>query len=138
MADAKNQVTPEQAAADRDAGFAAAEARRAEKAQMKQGMKSLPSNPASGVHTGGTVLSMTIGRDQIGTRNLHVLDTLLPKEPVIIFRAKDILSTMVLQHYTTLLETYSPYSAIIEDMVEKINEFREWQHANPTSIRLPD
>jgi len=79
-----------------------------------------------------------IHEGMIGKRNKHILDTLLPGEPIIIFRAKDILSTMVLQHYSTLLETYSPYSEIADDVVGKINDFREWQHTNPASVKLPD
>lgn len=124
MAEAKNQVTPEQAAAERDRGFADAAARRAQHAAMR----------SSGVK----VLSRTISDQEIGGRNMHILDSLLPDEPIVIFRAKDILSTMVLQRYLTMLEDYVPGSEIAEAVVNKITEFRNWQQANPQSVRIPD
>ena len=60
-------------------------------------------------------------------------------EPIIIFRAKDILSIMVLAHYQSLLETYIPENHEFHERVaEKMREVREWQLMNPAKTHLPD
>ena len=60
-------------------------------------------------------------------------------EPIIIFRAKDILSIMVLAHYQSLLETYVPENHEFHQRVqEKTAEVREWQLMNPNKVHLPD
>lgn len=59
-------------------------------------------------------------------------------EPIIVFRAKDILSTMVLQHYLGLVEMYAADLEFEADLVERLNEFRTWQRDNPSRVKLPD
>lgn len=68
----------------------------------------------------------------------QILESLTPGEPVFVFRGQDILSTMVLMHYATLVEGYSPHSEMVEGITEAINKFRDWQHANPQKVKLPD
>lgn len=137
MAEAKNQITPEEAAMNKAGDFARAEARRALVAERKK-------NELLGVEVPVESLPEFIApvtpitQAQVDARNKHILDSLMPGEPIFIFRAKDILSTMVLQQYASLLETYSPYAEIMEATVQKINDFRDWQHANPSAVKLPD
>jgi hypothetical protein len=59
-------------------------------------------------------------------------------EPVFILRAKDLLSTLTLMHYMTLLEAYVPYHDIVGDVAVRLEEFRKWQQEHPHDIRLPD
>jgi hypothetical protein len=60
-------------------------------------------------------------------------------EPMIIFRARDILSLMVIAHYQGLVETYLPEATEFQERVsEKGREVREWQRKNPSRIHLPD
>lgn len=60
-------------------------------------------------------------------------------EPIIIFRAKDILSLMVIAHYQHLLEMYIPENREFHARVAmKAQEVREWQSLNPSKVHLPD
>jgi hypothetical protein len=63
---------------------------------------------------------------------------MMDDEPIIVFRAKDILSTMVLLDYISLLGKYVPGTIIEADALEKLEEFRSWQVNNPDKVRLPD
>jgi hypothetical protein len=60
------------------------------------------------------------------------------KEPYFVLRAQDILSTMSLLHYATLVETYVPYSELPDDVAILIRQFRDWQQNHPTQVKLPD
>lgn len=68
----------------------------------------------------------------------QILQHLGRDEPVFIFRAKDILSTMVIMHYLTLVTSYNPDNFLIESITETLNEFRRWQQENPSEVKLPD
>lgn len=58
---------------------------------------------------------------------------------MIIFRARDLLSLLVIAHYQGLVETYLPENHEFQQRVaEKAKEVREWQSANPNRIHLPD
>jgi len=59
-------------------------------------------------------------------------------EPVFILRAQDLISVMVLHEYLRLLEIFDPHGEKMVSAVDKMNEFRKWQHANPSRVRLPD
>lgn len=60
-------------------------------------------------------------------------------EPIFVFRAKDLLSVMVINHYLALLENYIPAEApICEGVVDDLNLFRHWQLAHSDLVRLPD
>lgn len=73
---------------------------------------------------------------QLFGKTLH---NLAPDEPTITFRAQDILSTMVIQHYLGLLELYSPQEMWIQESLHGLmNEFRLWQKMNPSKVKLPD
>lgn len=69
---------------------------------------------------------------------MHILDSLKPGEPIIIFRAKDILSVMVIVEYQNLIEKYGTDTELQAAVHEKLQEFRIWQQQNPQHIRLPD
>jgi hypothetical protein len=68
----------------------------------------------------------------------QILKNLEPGEPYFVFRAQDILSTMVLNYYAKLLEEYSPGQDQIVSVVKCANDFRAWQHENPNKVKLPD
>ena len=68
----------------------------------------------------------------------EILESVTADEPIFVFRAKDILSTMVLLHYLTLVESYNPHSEQCESITRWIDQFRKWQHANPEKVKLPD
>src|SRR5438309_248470 len=54
-------------------------------------------------------------------------------EPMIIFRAKDVLSLMVIAHYQSLLEMYIPENfGFHERVAAKALEVRQWQALNPS------
>jgi hypothetical protein len=60
-------------------------------------------------------------------------------EPIIIFRAKDVLSLMVIAHYQELLEMYIPENREFHARVAmKAQEVREWMALNPNKVHLPD
>ena len=59
-------------------------------------------------------------------------------EPTFTFRAQDILSVMVLDHYARLLEMYEPNGPKSVQVVDELNKFRAWQQANPGKVKLPD
>ena len=72
-------------------------------------------------------------------RDLHIIqDATLSDEPYIVFRAQDILSTMVLLTYIKLLGDYVPGTQIEHDAMERLEEFRSWQVNNPNKVKLPD
>jgi hypothetical protein len=72
-------------------------------------------------------------------RDLHIIqDATLSDEPYIVFRAQDILSTMVLLTYIKLLGDYVPGTSIEHDALERLEEFRAWQVNNPNKVKLPD
>ena len=68
----------------------------------------------------------------------QILQHLHDGEPVFILRAQDILATMSLKHYLTLVEMYNPGSIQVEQVTHMINDFLAWQRANPSFIKLPD
>lgn len=68
----------------------------------------------------------------------EILTHLHPDEPVFILRAQDILATMAVKHYLTLVEMYSPGSEQVESVTHVVNSFLAWQHANPSKVKLPD
>lgn len=68
----------------------------------------------------------------------EILTHLHPDEPVFILRAQDILATMSVKHYLTLVEMYSPHSIQAEQVTDMVNDFIAWQHANPSKVKLPD
>jgi hypothetical protein len=160
MAENKHTLTPEQVAANVAADHLRRQERAAEMQARRERGEYVPHPPTDdGVQVGGPLLSdptlpiraypaaglmfgisayPSDGLMGIGERNKHILDTLKPGEPIVIFRAKDILSTMVLLHYQTLLEMYNPHAEINERMVEKIAEFRLWQQQNPDKVKIPD
>lgn len=60
-------------------------------------------------------------------------------EPIFVLRAKDLLSVLALQAYIDFLEKYEANDApILVEAVDRLNEFREWQKANPGKVKLPD
>lgn len=73
------------------------------------------------------------------TKADRILQNLLPGEPIFVLRGKDILSLMALQHYTTLLELYTPHNTEqLEGLSHVMDLFRLWQYQNPDKIKLPD
>lgn len=68
-----------------------------------------------------------------------LIDCATTGEPVFVFRAKDLLSTMVLTHYVGLLSLYlAPDDEIVPMVHDDLDKFRNWQKANPSLVRLPD
>lgn len=59
-------------------------------------------------------------------------------EPVFIIRAQDMLSSFILAEYERLVEQYSPYGEMAEEIAEIRREFKEWQRANASSVKFPD
>lgn len=60
-------------------------------------------------------------------------------EPYIVFRAKDILSVLVIKQYQDLLDIYTGGVTEIDELVvERIHEFIDWQRGNPALVKLPD
>lgn len=60
-------------------------------------------------------------------------------EPYIIFRAKDILSLFALLEYERQIEHFQGDDhEFAEELAERIQEFKQWQRANPDKIKLPD
>lgn len=68
----------------------------------------------------------------------EILDSLLPGEPVFVFRAKDILSSFALEAYLTMVEKFAHNGPQAASLVEAINRFREWQTSHPNDVKLPD
>lgn len=71
-------------------------------------------------------------------KDADILRHLEPGEPVFIFRAKDILSIMALDAYAGMVEKFSPHSDHLAAIVDRMKDFRDWQHANPSKVKLPD
>lgn len=86
---------------------------------------------------GRSILALFPYSDRNGV-TLSIVSENDPEEPTVTFRAKDILSTMVLNHYASLLEIYDPYGRKAEQLQEAIYNFQSWQRANPDKVRLPD
>lgn len=68
----------------------------------------------------------------------QILGHLGRDEPVFIFRAQDILSTMVIKQYLSLVEIYNPNNLLLESIIDSMNEFIAWQQQNPEKVKLPD
>jgi hypothetical protein len=66
-------------------------------------------------------------------------DCAVTGEPVFVFRAKDIFSTMVLTRYLEIVESYGPSDHEFQrTIVESIQMFKDWQAANTDKVRYPD
>lgn len=60
-------------------------------------------------------------------------------EPVFVFRAKDFFSVMILAHYAEIIEKYGPDDADFHrDVIDHLNEFKQWQRENVDKVRYPD
>lgn len=60
-------------------------------------------------------------------------------EPVFVFRAKDFFSVMILAHYAEIIEKYGPDDAQFHrDVIDHLNDFKEWQRQNVDKVRYPD
>lgn len=68
----------------------------------------------------------------------EILQHLHPGEPVFVLRAQDVLSVLNMNHYLTLIETYSPHSDQAQSITDMIGSFLSWQRANPSLVKLPD
>ena len=68
----------------------------------------------------------------------EILGHLYPGEPVFIFRAKDLLSIFALDRYAEVVERFDPGSPHLASIVDALGEFREWQRAHPSKVKLPD
>jgi len=68
----------------------------------------------------------------------EILQHLHKDEPVFIFRAQDLLSIFALEEYARVIEKYTPHGPQLESIVEAKNQFRAWQIANPSKVKLPD
>lgn len=68
-----------------------------------------------------------------------VEDCLIREEPFFVFRGRDIFSTMVLKHYLKILEDYGPDDPDFQaNIVEFINNLKNWQTQNVADVRYPD
>ena len=74
----------------------------------------------------------------VGGKAGEILDHLYPDEPVFVFRAKDILSVFALDEYARIVEKYDAHGPQIQSIVDRANDFRAWQKANPDKVKLPD
>lgn len=72
--------------------------------------------------------------------NLTKLDgTPIPDdEPLILFRAKDKLTPELLEHYKEMCQKAGCQPQQVDSLDELIQQFRDWQVANPDKVRLPD
>jgi len=68
----------------------------------------------------------------------EILGHLHEDEPIFVFRAQDILSVMVLSHYSKLLEDFQQDGDQLTSVIDAANDFRTWQKANPGKVKLPD
>ncbi len=60
-------------------------------------------------------------------------------EPYFVFRAKDLLSTLVLKRYQELVDDYQgDDQSHAMTIAEQISNFIAWQKANPNKVKLPD
>lgn len=60
-------------------------------------------------------------------------------EPYFVFRAKDVLSIMVLVEYQELIDTYRPSNHIMGGAVADARaEFVDWMDNHPGEVHLPD
>lgn len=81
----------------------------------------------------GVIIPMSVKDDRI-IQQANETD-----EPIFVLRAKDLLSVLALQAYIDFLEKYEANDApILVEAVDRLNEFREWQKANPGKVKLPD
>lgn len=69
----------------------------------------------------------------------EILAHLEPGEPIFVLRARDILSTMTIRHYASLIEDYVFMGGDqLKSVVKAANAFAEWQRQNPGKVHLPD
>jgi hypothetical protein len=60
-------------------------------------------------------------------------------EPVFVFRAKDLLSTLAVTEYLGYLEKFLPnYHEMHESVHNQLEAIRDWQREHPHEVRLPD
>lgn len=58
--------------------------------------------------------------------------------PVFVFTAKDELSVETLAEYAHTCSLLDCPKEHIKGVHERINEFEEWQKANPAKVKMPD
>lgn len=124
MAEAKNQVTPEEVEANKLADFARAEERRQLMRERRDAMGGAPDMS----HEFDWSAPAPPGRPALPACD----------EPTFTFRAQDILSVLVLDEYARLLERYDPVSEKLARVTDELNKFRDWQRSNPGKVKLPD
>jgi hypothetical protein len=75
----------------------------------------------------------------IGGKAGEILASLDEGEPIFILRARDLLSTLTIRHYASLVEDYLFMGGNqLKNIVMMANEFAEWQRKNPGKVHLPD
>jgi hypothetical protein len=68
-----------------------------------------------------------------------LLECLENDEPFFILRAKDFFTLHTLVYYIEQVEKFGPTNPEFEeDVVERINDVKAWQAANPHLVRFPD
>lgn len=81
--------------------------------------------------------------EQAASVNPHaarmVADAEVTGEPLFCFRARDFFSVQVISFYSDLVAKYGPSDAEFHrNIVDALNEFKEWQKNNVEKVRYPD
>lgn len=58
--------------------------------------------------------------------------------PIFVLTAKDFISVSAIDAYRNLCKAEECDQAHIAEIGTRIDEFREWQKANPDKVKLPD
>lgn len=59
-------------------------------------------------------------------------------EPLILFRAKDKLTPQLLENYKKLCQDAGSPPQQISSLDQLIQQFKDWQTANPDKVKIPD
>ena len=59
-------------------------------------------------------------------------------EPLILFRAKDKLTPQLIENYKKLCQEADCPPQQVSSLDQLIQQFKDWQAANPDKVRIPD
>lgn len=68
-----------------------------------------------------------------------IMETRDSGEPIFVLRAKDIFSVLVIREYAKLIAEYGPdETQFLDDIEQRLVEFKKWQREHVGLVRYPD